>query len=857
MNKYKPVPKLSSQSPVHHANLRTSPSGRPFKKDLNLISKDSLESDSESLLQEAKSWSHIKDQIQGKDMEPDSLEEDSPSETEGAVNRKAAHSTNRENPGAQSAGVTHSQHQVEDKYSDLRYDPNWKKKREEGQPLAGEALPGSAASSSENLPLAPLYPSREPSMGLTAMGKGKEKRSPQSEASLLGSEFLSPKYERGTHQNEFFSELSDSDQEEKSSDLSQYLKSSSSHNEVFLPGSRGPRRRKSKQYFVEKKNKLTLGLPAPKMDSYLQLHNKKRGETRLEQDVHRCDRNTMTNLGRKEISYPIRDAGKVTVLNDKDVENTFMDPEDKWHERAKQLKNYQEHLSQYEDTKSGNVPRGQSSDAANGRQPSGRAAKARVRKQRRHQNRLKYLETKELIVSQNNQNNPLQQPQSQRQPVDTSAKYEPAAQMNASDPNLQDSRTLAHNPKATSDPFIPPKQAFDRVLYKNSVSGLNTNKRQGHRREEEKRILYQPQSIYMFSDIDLQDFNELSHRHESLSQQVPQSDYHTNTHRSTKTKKPAKTPPAETKYKNIEMLWKFHSSSDMQPASASPDSRLAQIMEQHQQALMQLAEVQPSEGSLSSLVLPPILSRVESESRLDSERSHRQQLKMARSNSEGYLLQLERGKRHRKRSGTKNNPGLAARLHLRRGLFGLTLSSKLKAYQKRDVKLGGLGPDFASIRDKMQTLMLQKEYAKQVKEYNMKTLSVLSKPQTSKTESKSSISRKKIYSYTPMGTPRKRSLQSFATRRDVCMLSLANRLISSPSDLDDLAFLTKPALDYAKTIPKPKQPSLPDQTAKKTKNSRHSEKEGSLPEISLLEILQSRHEREKQAVAAFKVLHIV
>jgi hypothetical protein len=76
-------------------------------------------------------------------------------------------------------------------------------------------------------------------------------------------------------------------------------------------------------------------------------------------------------------------------------------------------------------------------------------------------------------------------------------------------------------------------------------------------------------------------------------------------------------------------------------------------MEQHQQALMQLAEVQPSEGSLASIILPPILSRVESESQLNSERSHRHQVKMARSNSEGYLLQLERGKRHRKRSSTK------------------------------------------------------------------------------------------------------------------------------------------------------------------------------------------------------------
>lgn len=43
-------------------------------------------------------------------------------------------------------------------------------------------------------------------------------------------------------------------------------------------------------------------------------------------------------------------------------------------------------------------------------------------------------------------------------------------------------------------------------------------------------------------------------------------------------------------------------------------------------------------------------------------------------------------------------------------------------------------------------LMQQKEYAQQVKDYNMKALSILSKPQTSKTESKSAISRKKVRS---------------------------------------------------------------------------------------------------------------
>ncbi|XP_047373232.1 jhy protein homolog isoform X4 [Sciurus carolinensis] len=457
MSKSKLIPKLSIQSPVHHTNLNVQSSDPLFKKeDLNQISKDSLESDSESLSQDCKSQSELEDQIQ-EDVEPDSLEdspqEESLSETEEEASRKVAQLVIEGDLQVQDNGMNNSQKPIEDKYSDLRYDPNWKNKKEEGQLLMVEALPGSAASSSENLSLNPLYPSKETSMELSE-GKGKQRKNSQSVTSLLGSEFLSPNYEPGAHHRGPRSELSSSDVE-KSSNLSQYLKSSSSHSEVFLPGSRGPRRRKSKQYFVEK-NKLTLGLPSPKTDSYLQLHNRKRGETHLEQ-----------------ISYPIRVTGKTSDQNAKEIENAAIDPENKWHQRAQQLK-----------------------------------------------------------------------------------------------------------------------------------------------------------------------------------------------------------------------------------------------------------------------------------------------------------------------------------------------SSKLKGYQKRDVKLGGLGPDLESVREKMQKLIQQKEYAKQVKEYNMKTLSVLSKPQTAKTENRSAIPRQK-------------------------------------------------ALEYAKTIPKPKPSNLTDPASKERKNPTYGGSKESLPEISLLEILQNRHEREKQAVAAFKVLHIV
>ncbi|XP_030684902.1 jhy protein homolog isoform X3 [Nomascus leucogenys] len=737
MSKSKLIPTLSIQSPVRHTNLNAQSTHPPLKKeDLHRISKDSLESDSESLTQEIMCHSEFDDRIRDNGLEPDSLdEEESPRrgslhETEEEASGKAAQMACKQNHHTWDQGAKNRQQPIEDKYSDLRYDPNWKSKKEEGQLLSVEALLESMDSFLENLPLAPLYPSQETSVELSG-GKGEQKESPQSAASLLGSEFLSPNYKHGACRSKSFLELSDSVLEEKSSSLSQCVKSSSSHNEVFLPGSRGPRRRKSKQHFVEK-NKLTLGLPIPKTDSYLQLHNKKRGESHPEQ-------------------------------------------------------NYQEHWSQYESTKSSNVPRGQPSDTVNDHQPSRRPAKLKIRK---HQNDLKSFTTEEVTASQGNQNNPPRQQQNQNKPLNTSRKPESIVIMHASNSDVQASRTFrSQNLKETSNTFAPPKQAFDKVLHKNSTgydSGLNVNKERGHEDQEEKRCSYQ--QLHTLSDMDLNHLNELSKRHVLLSQKVSQFVYHVNTHGSTENKKQPKQPYTETKYRNLEMLWKFHSSSDSQPVRASPDSWLTQIMEQHQQALVQLTDMQPSEGALSRVTLPPILSRVESESQLSSERSQRNQVKISRSNSEGYLFQLGKGKKHKKRSSSKN--------------------TKLKGYQKRDVKLGGLGPDFESIRDKTQKLIRQKEYAKQVKEYNMKTLSILSKPQTEKTQNKSAIARQK-------------------------------------------------ALEYAKTIPKPKPSNLTHQASKEQKNPTYAGKEESLPEISLLEILQNRHEREKQAVAAFKVLHVM
>ncbi|XP_015418758.1 PREDICTED: uncharacterized protein C11orf63 homolog isoform X1 [Myotis davidii] len=733
MSHGKLIPRLSIQSPVHRASLRVQATEPPFQKeDSPLISKDSLEADSESLSPKSASQAERGERSQDSDMERDSLEESSPgdslSETEEEASRKAAQAASKDSR-AQDKGVGSSHQSKEDKYSDLRYDPNWRSKREEGHLLTVEASPESAGGSADELARGLLFPS-ETSTGPSA-GHGPQDRSPQSEASLLGSEFLSPNSDHGAHHSTRISGLSDRDLAETSSNLSQYVQSSSSHNEVFWPRSRGPRRRKSKQYFVEK-NKLTLGFPTPKVDSYLQLHHKKREESHTEQ----------------------------------------------------------EHWSQYESAASSQEPRGPSPKTVSGQQPSRRAAGHKAGKQQKHKPGLKSLVLEELVFSQGNpKNTPRRQP-TQNKPVDAPIRYETAAVTHAPSNDLQYSGApRGQGPHGTSNRFAPPQQAFDKaLLYKNAPgyhSVMNFNKKRGRRDQEEDRFSYQQLHMNTLSNMDLNYPNGLTKRQVPLSYKGSQSASNLDVHRATENKKQPKQTYTETKYKNLEILWNFHPSPDSPPAE-SPGSRLGRLMEQHQQALAQLAEVQPSAGASARVTFPPILPRTESESQLNSEKSRRNELRMSRANSEGYLFQLEKGNKHRKRS---------------------IKSSKLKGYQKRDVKLGGLGPDLESVREKMQKLRQQKEYAKQVKEYNMKTLSLLSNPPTAKAEHSPAISRQK-------------------------------------------------ALEYAKTIPKPKPSNLADQASKETKNPT-SAAEDTLPEISLLGILQSRHEREKQAVAAFKVLHIV
>ncbi|NXK68005.1 JHY protein, partial [Sylvietta virens] len=122
------------------------------------------------------------------------------------------------------------------------------------------------------------------------------------------------------------------------------------------------------------------------------------------------------------------------------------------------------------------------------------------------------------------------------------------------------------------------------------------------------------------------------------------------------------------------------------------------------------------------------------------------------------------------------------------------------------VKLGGLGPDYETIKEKVKKLKLQKEYSRQIKEYNMKNITVVqrlpAKPQVS------SVSRQKALEYA--------------------------KKIPRPK-----TFVTKPLDQEVKEV-------LPQPPAGNT-----------LPPLPRLESLWNRHKKEKELVDAFKALHIL
>ncbi|XP_069596903.1 jhy protein homolog [Ranitomeya imitator] len=130
----------------------------------------------------------------------------------------------------------------------------------------------------------------------------------------------------------------------------------------------------------------------------------------------------------------------------------------------------------------------------------------------------------------------------------------------------------------------------------------------------------------------------------------------------------------------------------------------------------------------------------------------------------------------------------------------------LKRFLNQEVKLGGLGPTHTVSEEKKEQLKQQKEYAKEILEWNR------NKP----------------------AKPREiRVLHSDKSTR-------------------------QKSLDYAKNVPRPQPvPKVSSEKRTSVTEKRVMSCECLLPQMRLLEDLQLRHEKEKMAVAALNALHIL
>ncbi|KAM9654586.1 jhy protein homolog isoform 7-T7 [Morphnus guianensis] len=159
------------------------------------------------------------------------------------------------------------------------------------------------------------------------------------------------------------------------------------------------------------------------------------------------------------------------------------------------------------------------------------------------------------------------------------------------------------------------------------------------------------------------------------------------------------------------------------PTAPCTTSQFTQTTERHHQEITRLTEAHLADKHLFSL-LPPIIPQVEGGSEVDPESGEGNQVKISRSNSEGYLMQMEK----------QNQPKVSKK------------PCSSKAYINLNVKLGGLGPDYEAIKEKKEKLKQQKEYAKQIKEHNMKSIASVQRLPT-KPQVISSVSRQKALEY--------------------------------------------------------------------------------------------------------------
>ncbi|KAM6431680.1 jhy protein homolog isoform 2-T3 [Liasis olivaceus] len=678
------------------------------------------ESDSESLAQEAQYQWELQKRIHknqervsracteqaDESMEEDSLEETSRLSEEGSDGEETRRPRGGQDGGGNPENA--SPNEEMDEYSDLRYDPNWKDS-EKGRSFL--ELEESHQEECKSSSFTSLELACHPSQGFVS-GNCQLQEKPQNIPSVIAREFWIPCDEPGDSWDGSFR----LDKKGREPEIVYHYNSSDS---LTSNGSRVqlkvPKPRSEKD-FIEK-NKLTLGLAAHQNSSYLRLHGKKQREGSQEK-AHQSARSPTDGMK----------SGQTASLREAPLsESSIQRPLGTQVELRRHLSGGN-NLLEFENACADSSAYRETSD---------------LEQDSRCALHCELYPSACLSIADNS---------SEDSPFSAHAPYLPQYHAKKNSKNL----TFAGKPLQQSSyhnfPGLLSPCAGEKKKCQHSLENISGP----HHPYSCRCTVSEPQPFTHHG----KHWNALGHKGVSYAYNGGQQEPVNGAVSSCK--------PWHIYTEEIANNYAFRYSGPSQPhaphpinRTLSPTARLIQAVEQQHREISQLADDHLARNHLASM-FPPIIQRGESDSQLHLETCEETQPVLSRSNSEGYLLQMEKQKERKERENRK--------------------SEKMKH---------------------------QKVYAKQVNEQNLKNISSARKPQP-KTENKSVVSRQK-------------------------------------------------ALEYAKTIPKPRlfvsRPS--EQETKEEKNLARTLNGENLPPISSLESLKNRHEKEKQVVAAFKTLHIV
>ncbi|XP_009467808.1 PREDICTED: uncharacterized protein C11orf63 homolog [Nipponia nippon] len=667
---------------------------------------DSQESGSESLVRERRYQLELQQRIHeneelvglySDELENDSLEEDSLEEMSLKEQEGAEYDTNQYTNGIQKNDGNGRKQQSVDKYFSLRYNPNWKNTKEVAEFSEAEKACQVAGGSSVDFSQDSFY--------LHSEGSPEEKNQQEAKAqdsfSEFGTDLLSFHEPNAMVSNEPF-KLHTKGKE--SADGCHFQDSPSTYGSAFSLQIQEDRRQRAKKDFVEK-NKRTLGLRSEKINSYLQLHNKK--QEVLQEQV--TDPKTIDE-------EPVQ-----SVLPFQTVK---MEPEDKWYLKAQQLKDHQNKSSQRNKIKSNQSLKGRAFPRNDSRQPPGRPAEPKSWHHRHHQ--ISEFQTAPMQPMEQDNSSALQKwlyPSPSVGP-DTNT----AANSDTCLNNFPNSRHFVNQDFTTSTyPFHPMLHKFSPAEVISPAYTSKENKKYQH--DSSNGLPHDQQHLYNHVTVQLFARDNSTNGQAHPYQRNISSTFNANFQELVKDQVSLQDCErhiyVDRRYQNyaIRSLWSSQSSAHSSPTAPCTTSQLTQTMERHHQEITCLTEAHLADRHLFSL-LPPVIPQAESGSEVDPESGEGNQVKISRSNSESYLMQMEK----------QNQPKLSKK------------PCSSKAYINLNMKLGGLGPDYEAIKEKKEKLKQQKEYAKQIKEHNMKSIASVQRLPT-KPQVISSVSRQKALEY--------------------------------------------------------------------------------------------------------------